>query len=181
MTAASSCFPIPRPELMGSSHEKLSPEFQPDGRPSAEAGKEYQQKALDGEFQEFEWTYRNLEGEALPCMVSFTPLSLDVEPHIMAVVHDLRPQLECSMELDQKTAELQLRNEKLDEFKSIIIESRNKLKGVFDTLEEPILSVTRDFMVESMNLAGQRVKRTPSPGACGQEPGGIPESLQLVP
>ena len=146
-------FTCPRQEMIGSTHGDLSPEYQPDGRLSAPAGQEYVDRALQGEPQEFDWTYHNMEGDPVPCEVSFNPLSLDLEPHIMAVVRDKRRLPGAYEQPEQETEELRRRNEKLDEFKAIIIESRNKLKGIFDTLEEPILSVTRDSRVESLNLA----------------------------
>ena len=150
---ATKLFSCPRSELLGTTHLDRSPQMQPDGRTSAEAGREYLEQGLSGGNTVFEWTYENLEGELLPCEVSLNPLSFEKEPHIMVLVRDIRQAPGAYQEPQRDSTELRWRAQKLDQFKAIIIESRNKLKGIFDTLEEPILSVTRDSMVESLNYA----------------------------
>lgn len=47
----------------------LSPEYQPDGRLSREAGQSVIQAALDGEAPVFEWWHTNAQGEQFPCEV----------------------------------------------------------------------------------------------------------------
>ncbi len=69
-------------EIFGLSRDKLlgklgpvdfSPEYQPDGRLSADAAKELTRAALAGEIQRFEWTHLNAQGEEIPCQITLVP------------------------------------------------------------------------------------------------------------
>ncbi len=52
----------------------LSPERQPDGRLSADAGAEYIRRTLAGEEPRFEWTHRAADGREIPCEVRLARL-----------------------------------------------------------------------------------------------------------
>jgi len=62
-------FRLTRGELMRCGPSELSPPFQPDGRHSAEAAREWMDRATPGARPHFDWTHRNSQGEEIPCEV----------------------------------------------------------------------------------------------------------------
>ena len=62
----------------GASSMALSPETQPDGRPSPTAAREYLNSALDGDVPHFEWIHRDATGTEIDCEVRLVKMpSLD--------------------------------------------------------------------------------------------------------
>lgn len=59
----------PRERLLAMRPEDLSPEYQPDGRPSRDIAREKIEEALAGGTPTFEWTARYANGELYPCLV----------------------------------------------------------------------------------------------------------------
>ena len=64
---ACSLFGLDRELLLASSPLALSPETQPDGRPSPIAAREYLESALDGHVPHFEWMHRDVTGTQINC------------------------------------------------------------------------------------------------------------------
>lgn len=81
---------LSRHELIGRiGPADLSPEIQPDGRPSCEAALEYLRQALAGEFPRFEWMHLTPDGQETLCEVSLARLP---DPHrnlVRASIHDI--------------------------------------------------------------------------------------------
>ncbi len=71
---AARLFKLNRVELLGKSPVELSPLRQPDGRTSAQAGREYIAAALGGATPVFEWLHRDSAGRLLPCEVRLVRL-----------------------------------------------------------------------------------------------------------
>jgi hypothetical protein len=67
-------FGISRTALEKTTPAQLSPEFQPDGRPSRDAALEKMDDALRGGRPVFEWTHRNAQGRLIPCEVRLLAL-----------------------------------------------------------------------------------------------------------
>ncbi len=92
---------LPRDALIGKiGPADLSPEFQPDGRPSSEAAPVYLSRALAGEFPRFEWMHLAPNGQETLCEVSLARLP---DPHrnlVRASISDIT---------ERKAAEEQLR------------------------------------------------------------------------
>jgi len=63
-----------RAELIQKHPAEVSPEFQPDGRPSVDAAREVIQKAIAGETPVFEWTHQHSSGRLVPCEVRLVRL-----------------------------------------------------------------------------------------------------------
>ncbi len=63
-----------REELLQKHPIDVSPEFQPDGRRSVDASREYIAKALAGEVPAFEWIHRHSSGRLVPCEVRLVQL-----------------------------------------------------------------------------------------------------------
>lgn len=71
-------FKADRETLMKKGPIDLSPQFQPDGRPSAETAIANMKRVIAGETLRLEWTHRDVEGTNFPCEVYLTRLpSLD--------------------------------------------------------------------------------------------------------
>jgi PAS domain S-box-containing protein len=82
--------------LYGLSREQLavltpydvSPEFQPDGRPSLAVGKEKVCAALAGKTPVFEWTHRHADGHLIPCEIRLVRLPGDGPSQVRASIID---------------------------------------------------------------------------------------------
>ena len=63
-------------EVLSTHPSQLSPEFQPDGRPSGEKADEMIRIALEKGSNRFEWIHRRVDGEDFPVEVLLTPIPL---------------------------------------------------------------------------------------------------------
>lgn len=68
---------------------ELSPEYQPDGRPSAEVSQERIEEAYEQGQAFFEWQHQTLEGQTFPAEVLLSRIELPDGPLIQAVVRDI--------------------------------------------------------------------------------------------
>ncbi len=71
---AENLFGMPREELLKTNPVMMSPEFQPDGRPSDQAAFEEIGKALQGDVPYFEWVHKNAQGREVPCEIRLVGL-----------------------------------------------------------------------------------------------------------
>jgi len=71
---------------------ELSPELQPDGRPSAEKAKEMIETAMREGSHSFEWTHKRLGGEDFPATVLLTRMELAGQTLLQATVRDVTAQ-----------------------------------------------------------------------------------------
>ena len=71
---------------------ELSPEYQPDGRPSAEKAKEMMEAAMRQGAKFFEWTHKRLDGIEFPASVLVTRMEIDGQVLLQATVRDLTEQ-----------------------------------------------------------------------------------------
>jgi PAS domain S-box-containing protein len=83
-------YEIPMKELIGNNPIALSPEIQPDGRPSAEAAMEFIQEAIEGGSPVFEWVHRTGTGKDVACEVHLVRLpGYDHPPRLRGSVMDI--------------------------------------------------------------------------------------------
>jgi len=78
---------------------QLSPEVQPDGRPSAEKAKDAIETAMREGSHFFEWTHRRLSGEEFPATVLLTRLELAGQALLRATVRDITAQKRAEAEV----------------------------------------------------------------------------------
>ncbi len=71
-------------------HREFTPEFQPDGRNSAEVGYANIKKALKEGRCEFEWTHQNLKGELIPTKVTLVRVMHEGKAFLTCYLDDLR-------------------------------------------------------------------------------------------
>lgn len=75
-------------ELLQRGPADVSPEFQPDGRPSAVAAREKIRQALDGKAPVFDWLHRHSTGRLIPCEVRLVRLPTGGKPMVRGSVID---------------------------------------------------------------------------------------------
>ena len=82
----------------------LSPEFQPDGRSSAEKAHEFVTQALEGQIVDFEWVHRDAEGREFPTEVRLIRLPSSDARLVRGTITDIsaRRELEDQLRHSQK-------------------------------------------------------------------------------
>jgi PAS domain S-box-containing protein len=150
---AARLFNLGRNQVLGRTLQDLSPERQPNGRNSAELMENHLEKALNATDHVPEWQFSSQAGRDFFCELSFSAQKVEGNQYILVAARDIAKQKQTSDELAQKAAQLERQNQELVELRSVLLASRNKLKGVFDALDSPIFSLTRDMRIESLNAA----------------------------
>ncbi|MCL2805379.1 MAG: ATP-binding protein [Treponema sp.] len=70
--------------------DKLSPEYQPDGRLSSEKSFEFLKKAFSDGYCRFEWMHRKLNGETIPCEITLVRAKYRNQYMVCGYSRDLR-------------------------------------------------------------------------------------------
>jgi PAS domain S-box-containing protein/putative nucleotidyltransferase with HDIG domain len=78
---------------------ELSPEFQPDGRPSSEKAAEMIQAAMAKGSHFFEWTHKRLGGDSFPVTVLLTRMEISGQALLQASVRDITEQVQARKQL----------------------------------------------------------------------------------
>jgi PAS domain S-box-containing protein len=76
-------------EVIGHSPVEFSPEFQPDGRTSAEAAKAYIDAALAGRPQRFYWQHKRKDGQLVDTEITLDRLQLNEQTLLQATMSDI--------------------------------------------------------------------------------------------
>ncbi len=99
-------FGCSREEIVGKTPVMFSPEFQLDGRPSAESAQEKIRKASMGENMRFEWIHKKLNGTTFLAEVSLNQLELKGVKYLQAIVRDISKRKKAEEEIIQKEKSL---------------------------------------------------------------------------
>ena|GEM_PF-860460 len=83
-------FGIARKKDYYSMFTDLMPEFQPDGQPSKETALARIAEAFDIGSNHGEWTFKNLNGDLIPCEISSMRMQLKHEYYVLIYARDLR-------------------------------------------------------------------------------------------
>jgi len=100
---------------------ELSPEYQPDGRTSAEKAQAMIDKAMKEGSNFFEWTHRRYKKEAFPATVLLTRVRIKGRDFLQATVRDI-------IELKKMEDELCKKIEDLERFRKISVGRELKMK-----------------------------------------------------
>jgi diguanylate cyclase (GGDEF)-like protein/PAS domain S-box-containing protein len=76
-------------ELLNMHPSELSPEFQPDGRPSHEKAEEMMQLTMENDGNQFEWMHKRSNGENFWVEVNLTPITLNDSKVIYVIWRDI--------------------------------------------------------------------------------------------
>ncbi len=117
-------------ELISLAPEDYSPEFQPDGRSSAEKVKDMGEIALREGSHAFEWTHRRANGEEFPVLVHLARMVVGGRTLLQSRVHDITA---------RRTAEEALKGEAA------------KLSAMISGMEEGIVFANADNIVVEVN------------------------------
>jgi len=84
----------------------LSPEFQPDGRPSKERSFEILDTLFEGEPLEYEWMHQLLDGTPLPVLIKAVPVRRGDDLVVAAYTRDLRQEKKVMESIERQQAVL---------------------------------------------------------------------------
>ena len=132
----------------------LSPEFQPDGRPSSEKAKEVIETAMKEGSNFFEWQHKRLQGQEFPASVLLTRVELGDQVFLQATVRDIS---------EQKRAEEVLRD------------AKDYTDGIISSMTDMLVVVSPDGSIVTVNQAACNLLGYPEEELIGQ-----PASLLFV-
>jgi len=98
---AAQLFGIDREALLTTGPIELSPERQPDGRPSRQAALEIIEEALSGGTPTCQWVYLDAAGHAVPCEIHLVRLSRAGRKLLRANITDISERLHAQEQLRQ--------------------------------------------------------------------------------
>ncbi len=93
-------------ELLAYEPWQLSPEHQPDGRPSEEKAREMIAKAVQDGVNFFDWTHKRLSGESFPVTVLLSRVNLGSKTFLQATMRDVTALREAEKEKERLQSQL---------------------------------------------------------------------------
>ncbi|MCL1794245.1 MAG: PAS domain S-box protein [Oscillospiraceae bacterium] len=88
-------------------YDELSPEFQPDGKPSKQTAAMYIKKAFEEGYQRFEWMRQMPGGEPIPVEITLVRVDYKGETLVAGYTRDLREQKRMINEIKSTAAQLE--------------------------------------------------------------------------
>lgn len=125
----------------------LSPEYQPDGLPSAAKAQQMMAIALEKGWAFFEWRHRRLDGTEFPATILLNRIEIEGQTLILATIRDIT---------SQKEAERAVR------------ESERRLATIIDFLPDATLAIDRDGKVIAWNRAIEEMTGVPAKEMLGK-------------
>ena len=95
-------------EIVGKMPYELSPELQPDGRGSREAGEEFVRQAIADGTVRFEYVHQTRSGRPLPLDIALSATTLNGRPAFVSLSRDLSERNAAQAELKRRAEELEL-------------------------------------------------------------------------
>jgi len=137
---------------------QYSPEWQPDGRASADKALEMIETAMRQGSHFFEWTHQRLSGEDFPATVLLTRIEIDGTPFLQATVRDetdrVRRQTELRQAKDEAEAATRSKSEFLANMSHEIRTPMNAIVGLsYLLLKTELLPRQRDHVSKIQSSA----------------------------
>jgi PAS domain S-box-containing protein len=122
--------------LLAGGPADFSPEFQPDGRPSAESAREKIAMALSGEEPRFDWVHLCADGRKIPCSVHLAKMPGKENARVIATVIDRTEQARTEESMRRALEQERELNELRSRFTSIVShEFRTPLGVIMSAVE----------------------------------------------
>ncbi len=133
--------------FLGTTPDRLSPEYQENGELSSKLVKDHIQQALTLGKDTFDWTHCKSDGSTFPTMVTLCTIKLKGKTHLMAIGRDFS---------EQKQIENDLR------------ESRQQLLDIIDFLPDATFVIDQDKVVIAWNKAMEQMSGVNKEDILGQ-------------
>jgi PAS domain S-box-containing protein len=165
-SAAERLYGLARSELVKVGPAQMSPEFQPDGRPSLDAALEKIGAALQGDRPVFEWMHRNAAGELILCEISLVGMAAPRQHLVRFSAIDISERKRNEEALARSAAEL-ASVARIATISATIRETQELLQTVVDlTKTEFALYHAHIYL---LNEAGDTLVLTAGAGEVGRE------------
>jgi PAS domain S-box-containing protein len=116
-----------REEVFGAPIEILSPAYQPDGRRSADAIREYIRRAYAGESLSFSWEYQTADGTHRNAEITANRFDLRSGAYLLVIGRDITERLEMERLKDEAFGQIE---QNLEQFAILNDEIRNPLQVI---------------------------------------------------
>ncbi|MGB0521311.1 MAG: PAS domain S-box protein [Flammeovirgaceae bacterium] len=121
----------------------LSPEYQPDGQPTAEKAKQMEQLAWDNGEHTFEWTHQKKDGTHFIVEVMLNRITLDGKPALLTVWHDLTNRKEKEKQIEETNLQL--------------IAEKEHLRSILDSSSLILFTLDQDGIFQLSDGAGLKI------------------------
>ena len=136
----------------------VSPEIQPDGRPSGEKAREMIEAAMEKGSNFFEWSHKRLPGEVFAATVLLTRMKLGEQELLQATVRDISEQKRAEAAAQEARAQAEGANRAKSEFlANMSHELRTPLSAILG-LSEGLLEQTRGPLNERQQASLRTVQ-----------------------
>jgi len=125
----------------------LLPEYQPDGRLTADIGMDVTLRTLEQGSSRFEWTYRKFNGELVPCEITCTRVMYKNDFTVVGYMRDLREQKKMMEDIQQRARLLDTVNSA-----ATILLSNNAKESFEDSLLKSFELVGRCLDVDRVQI-----------------------------
>ena len=119
---------------------ELSPEIQPDGRPSKEKAAEFIKKAFDEGYNYLEWMHQKLNGEEIPAEITLVRVKHKGDYAVAGYIRDLRDYKQMMRKIEQRDK---------------LLNTVNHTAGMLLAIEDDKNVI--DSILKSMELMGRSV------------------------